>query len=66
MAHMYMRNGKLQDGENVIRSMIAQNECPETVFRQYKIKIYRPDNITLVTVLSSCSDLAVRKSRSIN
>ncbi|CAA7028783.1 unnamed protein product [Microthlaspi erraticum] len=77
VAHMYMRNGRLEDGQNVIRSMPvrnlvswntliagnAQNGCPETVLHQYKLmKIsgVRPNKITFVTVLSSCSDLAIR------
>ncbi|KAF3558543.1 hypothetical protein F2Q69_00010398 [Brassica cretica] len=77
LAHMYMRNGKLRDGQNVIRSMpvrtlvawntllsgYAQEGCPETVLCEYKkmkISGYRPDQITFVTVLSSCSDLAIR------
>ncbi|KAJ4892081.1 Tetratricopeptide repeat (TPR)-like superfamily protein [Raphanus sativus] len=77
LAHMYMRNGKLEDGQNVIRSMpvrtlvawntliagYAQEGCPETVLCEYKkmkVSGYRPDKITFVTVLSSCSDLAIR------
>ncbi|KAH0882000.1 hypothetical protein HID58_058096 [Brassica napus] len=77
LAHMYMRNGKLRDGQSVIRSMpvrtlvawntllsgYAQEGCPETVLCEYKkmkISGYRPDQITFVTVLSSCSDLAIR------
>lgn len=77
VAHMYMRNGELEDGQNVIRSMPvrnlvawntliagnAQNGCPETVLYQYKmmkISGCRPNKITFVTVLSSCSDLAIR------
>ncbi|CAH8392861.1 unnamed protein product [Eruca vesicaria subsp. sativa] len=77
LAHMYMRNGKLQDGQNVIRSMpvrtlvawntlisgYAQEGCPEAVLCEYKkMKVlgYRPDQITFVSVLSSCSDLAIR------
>ncbi|ESQ52828.1 hypothetical protein EUTSA_v10017967mg [Eutrema salsugineum] len=77
VAHMYMRSGILQDGENVIRLMPvrnlvawniliagnAQNGCPEIVLFQYKkmkIEGFRPNQITFVTVLSSCSDLAIR------
>ncbi|KAF2601969.1 hypothetical protein F2Q70_00024401 [Brassica cretica] len=77
LAHMYMRNGKLRDGQSVIRSMpvrtlvawntlisgYAQEGCPETVLCEYKkmkISGYRLDQITFVTVLSSCSDLAIR------
>ncbi|CAN6994404.1 hypothetical protein IGI04_017437 [Brassica rapa subsp. trilocularis] len=77
LAHMYMRNWKLRDGQSVIRSMpvrtlvawntllsgYAQEGCPETVLCEYKkmkISGYRPDQITFVTVLSSCSDLAIR------
>ncbi|XP_010517593.1 PREDICTED: pentatricopeptide repeat-containing protein At2g41080-like [Camelina sativa] len=77
LAHMYMRNGKLRDGEIVIRSMPvrnlvawntlimgnAQNGCPETVlylYKMMKISGCRPNKITFVTVLSSCSDLAIR------
>ncbi|CAH2058572.1 unnamed protein product, partial [Thlaspi arvense] len=78
VAHMYMRTGKLQDGQDVIRSMpvsnlvawntliagYAQNGCPETVlyeYRKMKVSGFRPNQITFVTVLSSCSDLAVRE-----
>ncbi|XP_010555596.1 PREDICTED: pentatricopeptide repeat-containing protein At2g41080 [Tarenaya hassleriana] len=76
IAHMYMRSGRLQDGEKVIKSMPilnvvawntliggnSQNGCPETVLYLYKMMKNsgcRPDQITSVSVLSSCSDLAI-------
>ncbi|CAG7873687.1 unnamed protein product [Brassica rapa] len=48
---------------NTLLSGYAQEGCPETVLCEYKkmkISGYRPDQITFVTVLSSCSDLAIR------
>ncbi|KAL6141165.1 hypothetical protein ACLB2K_059455 [Fragaria x ananassa] len=75
LAHMYMRSGRLFEGEKVIKSMPicnvvawntliagkAQNGQSEGVLDQYnrmKIAGFRPDKITFVSVLSSCSELA--------
>ncbi|XP_004305453.1 PREDICTED: pentatricopeptide repeat-containing protein At2g41080-like [Fragaria vesca subsp. vesca] len=75
LAHMYMRSGRLVEGEKVIKSMPirnvvswntliagkAQNGQSEGVLDQYnmmKIAGFRPDKITFVSVLSSCSELA--------
>lgn len=75
LAHLYMKSGNLEGGEQVIKIMPirnivawntliagkAQNGRPEEVLDQYnmmKMAGFRPDKITFVTVLSSCSELA--------
>ncbi|KAJ7948463.1 Pentatricopeptide repeat-containing protein [Quillaja saponaria] len=75
LAHMYMKAGRMQEGEVVIKSMPirnvvawntliagkAQNGFSEGVIDQYnmmKMAGLRPDKITFVSVISSCSELA--------
>ncbi|KAJ4729631.1 Pentatricopeptide repeat-containing protein [Melia azedarach] len=75
LAHMYMRSGSLEEGEEVIKSMPirnvvawntliagkAQHGHSEGVLHQYilmKMAGLRPDKITFVSVISSCSELA--------
>ncbi|KAL8161108.1 hypothetical protein V2J09_012597 [Rumex salicifolius] len=73
LAHMYMRCRSLEDGERVIKGMPvriacntliagrAQNGYSEGALEQYnlmKMAGFRPDRITFVTVISSCSELA--------
>ncbi|XP_050379683.1 pentatricopeptide repeat-containing protein At2g41080 [Argentina anserina] len=75
LAHMYMRCGRLVEGEKVIRMLPicnvvawntliagkAQNGQAEGVLEQFnmmKVAGVRPDRITFVSVLSSCSELA--------
>ncbi|KAE9608501.1 hypothetical protein Lal_00020839 [Lupinus albus] len=75
LAHMYMKAGRLNDGETVIKLMPngnvvawntlmagkAQNQNFEGVLDQYsvmKMAGFRPDRITFVIVISSCSELA--------
>ncbi|OIV91268.1 hypothetical protein TanjilG_30490 [Lupinus angustifolius] len=75
LAHMYMKAGRLNDGETVIKLMPngnvvawntlmagkAQNQNFEGVLDQYsvmKMAGFRPDRITFVIMISSCSELA--------
>ncbi|CAL0319986.1 unnamed protein product [Lupinus luteus] len=75
LAHMYMKAGRLNEGETVIKLMPncnvvawntlmagkAQNRNFEGVLDQYsvmKMAGFRPDRITFVIVISSCSELA--------
>ncbi|RAL41640.1 unnamed protein product [Cuscuta campestris] len=76
LAHMYMKSGKFEEGERMIKGMAfqnvvacntliagkAQNQCSEEALDQYhmmKLSGLRPDKITFVSVISSCSKLAV-------
>lgn len=76
LAHMYMKAGRLNDGERVIKLMPncnvvawntlmagkAQNGFFEGVLEQYcmmRMTGFRPDRITFVIVISSCSELAM-------
>ncbi|KAK7281872.1 hypothetical protein RIF29_10212 [Crotalaria pallida] len=75
LSHMYMKAGRFNDGERVIKTMPsrnvvawntlmsgkAQNRNFEGVLDQYwmmKKAGFRPDRITFVIVISSCSELA--------
>ncbi|KAI8008876.1 Pentatricopeptide repeat-containing protein [Camellia lanceoleosa] len=75
LAQMYMKSGRLGEGERVIKAMPirnvvacntliagrAQNGFSEGALDQYnmmKMAGFRPDKITFVSVISSCSELA--------
>ncbi|OVA12421.1 Pentatricopeptide repeat [Macleaya cordata] len=75
LAHMYMKCGKMREGERIIQAMPvqnvvacntliagrAQNGFSEGALDQYslmKMAGFRPDKITFVSVISSCSELA--------
>ncbi|XP_021299765.1 pentatricopeptide repeat-containing protein At2g41080 isoform X1 [Herrania umbratica] len=75
LAHMYMKSGRLGEGERVMKSLPIQNVVAwntliagnahngysESVLNLYcmmKMAGVRPDKITFVSVISSCSELA--------
>lgn len=75
LAHMYMRNGCLEEGERVLKGFPAlnivsyntiiagrvQNGDPEGALEYFslmKAAGLAPDQVTFVSVISSCSDLA--------